>query len=203
MFHQNLQNLDLEPLNVNSDHKPLVFSLTTKISQSGCFLTNIPNQTPQNNKAKFYRYLFNADAASGLTSSVSSEHCSVLHDAFIDSIISDKGVNDVVSDVYTLLETAISENFLKKYQKAVGDSFPRNEWFDNECKQLKRVINDFAKTHDLNLQDKFRQYHSLKKSFKAPIQRKKRNFQDKIRNELCALERKNPCDYWKYWDKLK
>jgi hypothetical protein len=68
--------------------------------------------------------------------------------------------------------------------------------------KLKHLTNDYAKTYDLNVQDNLLQYYSLKKSYKATTQRKKRIFQNKIRNELCELDMNNPCDYWKYWDRL-
>ena len=154
------------------------------------------------NSSKFYRYLFNADAVVGLVSSINGEQCSAMNEKFVESIITDNGVNDAVANVYALLETAITENCPKKYQKAATNRFPKNEWYDDEFKNLKHLTNDYAKTYDLNVQDNLLQYYSLKKSYKATTQRKKRIFQNKIRNELCELDMNNPCDYWKYWDRL-
>ena len=37
----------------------------------------------------------------------------------------------------------------------------------------------------------------------ATMQRKKRVYQNKIRDELNVLELQNSCEYWKYWNKLK
>ena len=73
----------------------------------------------------------------------------------------------------------------------------------NSCKMLKRLANDYAKCHSLDNEENLLQYLSLKKSYKATIQKKKREYQNSIRIELNNLEHKNPTDYWKYWDKLK
>ena len=131
-----------------------------------------PSKPACHSSSKFYRYLFNADAVVGLVSSINGEHCSTMNEKFVESIITDNGVNDAVANVYALLETAITENCPKKYQKAATDRFPKNEWCDDKCKNLKHLTNDYAKTYDLNVQDNLLQYYSLKKSYKATTQRK-------------------------------
>ena len=198
-FYQSLLTFKIDPLSVNSDHRPLLFSLKVQneptVSKQSLTLNN-------NLNTRFYRYVFNIEGANSLSATITGQKCTLMHDQFLDCVIGDTGVNEVVSSMYTLLETAISENFPKKYQKSIKNSFPTNEWFDDECKNLKRLTNDFAKHHDLNLECNLTQYHSLKRTYKATMQRKKRLFQNKIRNELEALESQNPIDYWKYWDRL-
>jgi hypothetical protein len=93
-----------------------------------------PSKPACHSSSKFYRYLFNADAVVDLVSSINGEQCSAMNEKFVESIITDNGVNDVVANVYALLETAITENCPKKYQKAATDRFPKNEWYDDECK---------------------------------------------------------------------
>ena len=199
-FYESLGSFDLEPLSTNSDHRPLVFSVkihSTKKSWS--YL-----QTPVRNKtSRYYKYMYDHNSLASLKESLTNVGGIELHDKFIDGIVSDSGVNEVVNSVYELLETAISANCSKKYQKSLKNSFPSNKWFDEECKRLKRLANDYAKHKDLNIEDNLAQYISLKKSYKATVQRKKREYQSKLRNELDNLELKNSVDYWKHWDKLK
>ena len=161
------------------------------------------NKKKKGDSVRFYKYAFNIEALDGIISSLNSEKCSTLYEDFENCIVSDKGVNDAVSQVYSLLETAISENLTKKYLKAPSNSYPSNEWFDDECKTMKRLTNNYAKYNDLNIEANLVIYHDLKRSYKATTQRKKRVYQNKIRDELNVLELQNSCEYWKYWNKLK
>ena len=200
-FHHSLLNFALEPISTNSDHRPLVFSIKCSMNRLSPVLAQ---QYPRaKNCIQYYKYVFDPSTLLGLTDSLTGMRGSVQHEIFIDNIVNDDGVNEAANSVYKLLETAIADNCTKKYQRKVQNSFPCNKWFDDECKKLKYLVNNFARNHDLNVKDNFAQYHSLKKSYKATIQRKKRMYQNSIRNELNYLECKNPTDYWKYWDKLK
>jgi len=200
-FYHSLLSFDLEPLCTNSDHRPLVFSVKLSGGVSNPPLMQSPLQAKTG--IRYYKYVYDPSALPSLIESLTSGSGPELQDAFIDSIINDGGVNEAADNVYTLLETAISGNCPKKFQKALKNSFPCNKWFDDECKILKRLANDYAKNHDLDIEENLAQYLSLKKSYKATIQRKKREYQNSVRTELNNLECKNPVDYWKYWDKLK
>ena len=99
---------------------------------------------------KFSRYYFNYEDAAGLVESVKSPQCTILYDDFLNCIIRKTGVDESVKCLYTLLDATISQNFSKKYMKSNGNKFPRNQWFDSECKTLKHAVNSFSKNNDLN-----------------------------------------------------
>ena len=200
LFHKSLLSFEIEPLCTYSDHRALVLCLKLFKDKPA---TLLPNPSHNNTSEKYYKYVFDPNAVTNLIESLTSTSGSMLHDAFSDCIIKDAGVNVATESVYTLLETAISVNCPKKYQKSIKNKFPCNEWFDDECKKLKRIANNYSKMHNLDIESNFCQYLSLKKSYKATIQRKKRQYQNAIRTDLCNLECRNPTDYWKYWDKLK
>ena len=200
-FYQSLQSFTIEPLNINSDHRPLVFSIQLSVNESSQVLKQKDRYAK--NSVRYFRYIFDSNSVSSLIESITNVSGLTQHEIFIGNIIRDEGVNEAVNSIYKLLENAISNNCAKKYQRTVKNSFPCNKWFDDECKKLKYLTNNFARKHDLNVEDNLDQYQSLKKSYKATIQRKKRIYQNSIRNELNNLECKNPTDYWKYWDKLK
>ena len=200
-FHHSLLSFELEPLSTNSDHKPLVFSIKCSLNR---FSPKLAQRYPQAKKSiQYYKYVYDPGNLSGLIDSLIGMRGSAQHEIFIGNIVNDDGVNEATNSVYKLLENAISDNCTKKFQRTVKNSFPCNKWFDDECKNLKYFVNNFARKHDLNVEDNLAQYQSLKKSYKATIQRKKRMYQNSIRNELNDLECKNPTDYWRYWDKLK
>ena len=199
-FYNKLQTFETQTLNTYSDHCALTFKV--ELAMKGTNQNPNHNNRKQKLNSKYYRYVFNQDFAVGLLTTINEIKCTAQLEKFIESVIADKGVNDAVSNIYSFIEIAISENFSKKYLKAPSDRFPRNEWFDDECKYLKRLANDFPKSNDINIEENFEQFMSLKKSYKATIQRKKRQYQSSIRNKLDSLQSKNPQDYWKMWDKL-
>ena len=94
-------------------------------------------------------------------------------------------------------------NYAKKYQKGIKNKFPSNPWFDSECKTLKRSLNDYAILKDLNDNQYRENYYMLKKRYKSLIQRKKREHQNRIRDELENFHSANQKDFWRFWDKLK
>ena len=65
------------------------------------------------------------------------------------------------------------------------------------------MCNVFSKENDLSITANCEYYYSLRKKYKATIQKKKRNYQNKIRSELETFHSHNQNDYWKLWDKLK
>ena len=101
------------------------------------------------------------------------------------------------------LDNAISHNFDKRYVKSAKNTFPKNQWFDNECKKSKRACNDFSMQNDVSVEANHDRYNSLRRKYKALIQRKKRDYQKKIRSELENFHSNNQNDYWRMWEKLK
>ena len=86
--------------------------------------------------------------------------------------------------------------------KSIRNNFPQNKWFDEECKTLKHALNSFSKNNDLNSSASLQEYNLLKKNYHATTQRKKREYQNKLREELSTMDSNDPQEYWKYWDML-
>ena len=199
-YHK-LSKFEIDPLTSDSDHRPLIFSFKIDLNKSSN--TIIPRRDSSKQKDKFYKYVFRAESIPGVIDTLNSDLGLSLYDNFIDNVVSGKSVDNVTDSIYVFLNTAISQNFEKKCQKSIGNKFPKNEWFDLECKMLKRKVNDYPKQHDLNMEDKLNEYSKLKKNYRATIQRKKRDFQNNIRDHLSNMNSNNPQEYWKYWDKIK
>lgn len=195
---ESLQYFKIMPLNSYSDHRSLTFAFKqlklTSTQQN-------PERHDSNKTKKFFRYVFDPKSIVGITEQLQSHNSQSLYDGMVHSVTSDKGVNDAVNKFYALLESAIAENCTKKCQRPATNTFPKNEWFDEECKCLKRRTNDFPKTHDLNIDDNLKQYHIHKRNYKALTQKKKRQHYNKIREDLDELN-SNSNEYWKYWNKI-
>jgi hypothetical protein len=194
-----LKEFSLSPITVESDHKRLSFSIrmSTQCEEK-------PVEIIRNDQTKsFYKYIFQDDKVSRYLSSLEDDNCLMLLDEMTNCIVQDKNVNMAVDSMYCYLDNAISNNFDKRYVKSAKNAFPRNQWFDNECKKCKRACNDFSKHNDLSIETNHAQYNSLRKKYKALIQRKKRDYQKKIRSELENFHSINQNDYWRLWENLK
>jgi len=109
----------------------------------------------------------------------------------------------VIDTVYQYLADRIRPTFEKKKSKSAKSTFPTNKWFDSECKNLRKSLNDFAKQNDLALDQNKMQYGIMHRYYKRVTQKKKRKFQGNNRKEMQTLMGKNQADCWKYWNKLK
>ena len=95
------------------------------------------------------------------------------------------------------VESNIQTTFKKKYFKSETNTFPINAWYDDECKSARKTANEYAKTHDLNVEAQNQTYKSLYKQYKYVIQRKKRLHQKSNRDELDRLQTSSQTERWK------
>ena len=84
-------------------------------------------------------------------------------------------------------------------------AFPRNKWFDGECKSQKRIVNDAKKLFnalptDCHLRE---EYFFQKRVFKKLLKRKKQSAQFQLQMELIRTRNKKPSDFWKLVNKTK
>ena len=109
-FYHNILDFNLDPLCVNSDHRPLVFSVKVGGHSGNNSMTHQCQQAKKG--IKYCKYVYKDDALVGLFESLNSVRGLALHDTFIDTILNDGGVNEAVNSVYiyTLLENTISDN---------------------------------------------------------------------------------------------
>ena len=77
-------------------------------------------------------------------------------------------------------------------------NFPSNDWFDDELKALKRRLHDAMK-NDSNQEEE----RSLRKSYRATRQRKKRASRFKKVAKFNNMVSTNPNDFWKFWRNYK
>ena len=90
------------------------------------------------------------------------------------------------------INTAIGQHFQKR--KAIHTSnFPCNKWFDDECKEAKRILHDKGKA--INTITERQAYNALMKKYKSLIQRKKRKFQQNVAAEVKYINESDPQEY--------
>ena len=84
-------------------------------------------------------------------------------------------------------------------------SFPRNKWFDMECKTMKRKVNDAKKRftcqpHVLHLREA---YFMGKKQYRKLLKRKKEAATYTLHHLLINTHRNNPRKFWKLLSSAK
>ena len=108
----------------------------------------------------------------------------------------DSDSNYVTELFYKMLNNATTGIFkLKTYNPS--NKFPKNPWFDDECKILKADIN-----RKLKLDANHEELPILQRRYKQVIQRKKRrHLNDQLQN-LTSLCNTNKSDFWKHWHSI-
>ena len=72
--------------------------------------------------------------------------------------------------------------------------FPVNDWFDHECKSLKRKVNDLLKIDPWSTET-----DALKKEYDRITQRKKRAGKKSVSTKAHDLKANKPQDFWDFW----
>ena len=103
---------------------------------------------------------------------------------------------------YIFLEGAI-QKVSKKQAVKTTSTFPNNQWFDDDCKQMKSSINAYASSHDITEAYQGLIYKGMCKEYKRLIQSKKRNHRRKVRLEVAHMATNNSQQYWEFWKKHK
>ena len=108
---------------------------------------------------------------------------------------------ETFSGVY---EEFVHSKFTLKKSHSQINSFPRNTWFDEECKVLKSSVNDIGKqmARSNNCDPRLKEHaKDLQGKFKRLIQKKKRHYQSREKRKLEDLM--NLPNKQKGWDYLK
>ncbi len=191
-----ITDFEIQPKLADSDHRAITFSLCQKI---------LPNNS-QSPTAKETTSVYKWDIHKlpmYIQSLKGPEFEEISHEILLSIIDKDHDSNSICKLYYKLLETALNGIFLRFSGNRGNSKFPQNQWFDNECKELKRTVNDYAKEHDLKEDDRKAEYLNLCKEYKRVRQAKKRSYQDELRDALDSLNSNNPNDYWKVWKSFK
>ena len=82
--------------------------------------------------------------------------------------------------------------------------FPRNAWFDDECKKKKRIVNDAKRAFLLdNTAITKSIYFVQKREYKNLIKFKKRKDIEQLHSKLVEVQRMNPAEFWKLENKKR
>ena len=152
-----------------SDHAPISFHI------------NCSNMTYPGNKAHYNVYSSykwaNKDR-DAYKERVDDQTCKYLKDQIVElSASANTDVNILVDAYYDYLDHASVRP--KKTRGSSSSKFPKNTWYNDECRSIRRKVKDFSKMHDLSLELNRVTYFKLKRDYRRVIQRTKRKAKEK------------------------
>ncbi len=178
-----------------SDHMPIMFKLE---------LPHIPMVHPEIEIGKILtKYKWSEEKLPEYLCKLSSQMSVELYEYLIsESINIDMNSDTVCKLFYDYIIQAIDGTF-KRYSSSIPKKqFPRNKWFDEECKQQKSVAHNYSNKYDITIEPHCSYYTKLIKQYNRIKQMKKRNYNKKLRENLEHLQSNNPQIYWKLWKSI-
>lgn len=130
-----------------------------------------------------------------------STDCTEIKDKLLTDITDEGLSSDDISDCFYQTEGIFSVKESKPTNK-VNIKFPNNKWFDEEYKQAKTIINEYAKHNDISQPPSSGRYLTFKCEYNRVKQKHKRQHNDNVRQKLQSFHSKEPASYWKLWKSL-
>ena len=191
-----ITDLKLLYIRVESDHRPLKFALTctARIENVNRILSGDHLVTFKWDISKVQAYKENLGGA----------RCEEIKNQLLSDIINpDLNCDDLSDQFYSLLNTAMEGIFSEKVNNLSLKKFPNNKWFNNECKNQKALVNNYAKNYDISISPYAETYHRLELEYDRVKQRNRRQYRDLLRFKLGNFHSNRPDAYWKLWKSLK
>ena len=185
-----IKDFRLLEMNANSDHRPLSF----------CFNLSLPKSTRNTTKRdKLIKYIWNPSRKAEYHNSLDSPKSIDMLNNFICSIGDRSTTHDeIINNFNEYLISAIRPIFKTSCARNINNTFPCNEWFDDDCKALKSDLNEAIRN-----QATPQEQCLIRKKYKQVVQSKKRQYQAQQATKLENLCNENPNNFWKYWKKLR
>ncbi len=164
-----------------SDHRPLKFILTCTV--------NINKHNMELSGDNVIKCKWDVLTLDSYKCMLEDNACQEIQNQLLVDIIDPNVHVDNISDCfYKLLDTAIKGSFSSNGKSHIsGDiksKFPNNKWFNQECKNMKNLINKYARNYDISRHPFSEVYHRMMMEYNRVKQKYKRQYQDKIRYKI-------------------
>ena len=179
--------------NVNSDHSPLIFDLPTRD------LMATADSTAKSCHPLPVVYRWDPSLQDTYRYHLGDKQATDMRDNLLCSIVcQEMNIDHIVGKFNECISYAAEKTF-RKANINPRNKFPRNPWFDDQCKNLKATLHILGK----NDGEGNHVYLELKRQYKALVQRKKRQFRQNLAMEVENLYYSDPKKYWEFWKKCK
>ena len=183
-----IKNFQVQSRTVDSDHCSLTFSLPAKEK------TNPSKTLGIKKKKQTNRYKWDKSRVNEYHENLASENSKARAEEFI-SIIGSENIShqQKIDKFYDFLMPPIKNTF-KLVKHNSKQNFPVNDWFDQECKSLKRKVNDLLK-----LDPRSTEAEAIKKEYNRITQRNKRQGKKSVSTKAHELKANKPQEFWDFW----
>ena len=123
----------------------------------------------------------------------------------LESELPNRPATECVYKLTRLLQESIRETFGKrKTNPSKTSKFPRNTWFDEDCKAAKKKFKNCAKLlkNNPSNEEVQKSFWSERRSYKALIRKKKRASVASLLKELREFKSNNPREFWRLINKI-
>jgi hypothetical protein len=173
----------ISPMRVESHHFPLVVELLQAVGERA------PSHTTELGISR--KLVMSQDDLERLSHKLATEETQSVLDCFSASLIGTDMTVDAMAENFEVLvyELASDVGRVSKTRKG-GQSFPCNEWYDEDCKAAKRAAHDASRRGD------WVAYRQLKQEFDRVTQLKKREYHGVMSDKLQNLYGNDRAEMW-------
>ena len=194
-YMSNIDSFTVSTKRADSDHVPIRFSikLPKPVHQ------NVTVDTGETQMA----YKWDASKIGEYKETFTQQGCINFLNKLIEESANPECTSEKMTEIfYDYLNSAIDANFSRRKVKTTT-KFPRNKWFDQDCKIAKRKVHDYVKKHDILISPHTEQLRLLQTEYNRIRQNKRRSYEQEIREKLENMMTENLNAYWKLWDSLR
>jgi exonuclease III len=189
-----IADLVIHPKLIESDHTPIYFALKIGKKQT------LKDTSTGGKTIRSFKW--DPKSETQYKAKLKGEECMGLQEELVVNTVSTKVNSDELCEIYyDFLNSAIKGNFKQKSANGTK-KFPQNNWFNDDCKAVKKAVNDYAKYNDISIAPHCGHYRALEYKYNRVIQLHKRRYQQNIRDDLETLRSQNPQAFWKFWHSL-
>ena len=190
---RHVQSLILHAKRPESDHRPLAFILSIPERERLNKNTNVGHNS-------ITKFKWDSDKIEKYHSNLIG--CDFLLDKIKTNVTdSNRSIEDISGDLYNYINTAVAKTFKKSRNQ--NNTFPKNSWFNEECKVKKRELHDYAKQYNITELVHAEHYRNIEKEYKRIVQKSKRQYEETVRSKLQNCVSTKPSVYWSIWKSLK
>ena len=185
-----IKSFSLSSKMVDSDHVALLFTISLKHDVNSSL--EIGKTT-----TRFNHYKWDSGKKEYYIEGFYSEESRSDYDQFLCAVTDAPTVDELCDSFYNFLDRIVQRVSMKRPTKHKS-TFPQNNWYNAECMLKKRLINDYASTHDLTQESHVTVYKTMLREYKTLTQHKKRNHFLVVRTDLENMVSNNPQHYWDF-----